>query len=124
MNAIASYKTRRLETASPHQIVVMLFQELQRRIELGARKLDDGKKGEAAPHFHHAREILAELLASLDPVPGSEELVKNLSGLYRWSVSELIAAGRDTDPARARAVSRAIQPVLEGFTELLVRSVP
>ena len=38
--SIASYRTRRIETASSVQIVVMLFQETLRRIELAATSLE------------------------------------------------------------------------------------
>lgn len=122
MNAIATYRSRRVETASPHQIVVMLYQELLRRIELGAAHLEEGSLTKASPHLHHAREILAELLASLEPVPGAEELVIRLAALYKWGMAELIAAGPPKDAARARAVGRAFEPLLDGWVESLVRT--
>lgn len=121
MNAIASYRNRRLETASPLQLVVMLYQELLRRIELGSMQLESGSPIEAVKHYHHAREIVAELLAALDPVEEAEALVLHLSGLYKWTAAELIAAGRERDPARGRRVAEVLMPVLEGWTEILAR---
>jgi flagellar protein FliS len=121
MNAIASYRSRRVETASPHQIVVMLYQELLRRIELGAVHLEKSSFTEATTHFHHAREILVELLASLAPVAGAEDLVANLTRLYKWGAAELVAVARERDPARARGVARVFEPLLDGWVETLVR---
>lgn len=121
MNAIASYRTRRVDTASPLQLVVMLYQELLRRIELGSMQLESGSPVEAVKHFHHAREIVTELLAALDPSAESEALVLHLSGLYKWTAAELIAAGKDRDPARSRRVAEVLMPVLEGWTEILAR---
>jgi flagellar protein FliS len=121
MNAIASYRSQRVQTASPHQVVVMLYQELLRRIELGAVHLEKSAFSEATVHFHHAREILMELLASLSPVPGAEELVANLTRLYKWGTAELVAVTRERDPARARKVAQVFEPLLDGWVETLVR---
>jgi flagellar protein FliS len=121
MNAIAAYRSRRVETASPLQILVMLFQELLRRIELGAVHLEAGRHTDASAHLHHAREILGELLASLRPVEGGEELIGRLGNLYVWGQAELVAAGRDRDPARVRRVSEVMMPILQGWTEVLTK---
>jgi flagellar protein FliS len=121
MNAIAAYRTRKIDTASPVHVLVMLYQELLRRIELGAQQIDRG--ADAGAHFSHARKVLTELLAALDPDEGGEggaELVQNLSSLYTWSAAELISAGRERDAVRARRVSDVLMPVLEGWTELLL----
>jgi flagellar protein FliS len=119
MHAIASYRTNRVETASPLQLVVMLYQELLRRIELGARALEGEVPTEATPHLHRAREILVELLASLQPEAGNERRVANLDRLYKWGAAELVAAGRDRDAARARKVAGALMPLLEGWSAIL-----
>lgn len=124
MNAIASYRSRRVETASPHQILVMLYQELLRRIELGASKLEQNQPLEAIPHLHHARDILSELMSSLQPVDGAEKLVGNLMGMYKWGIAELAASYRTRSPEQARAVARAFEPLLDGWVETLVRGTP
>lgn len=121
MNAIAAYRSRRVETASPLQILVMLYQELLRRIELGSLHLEAGRANDASAHFHHAREILGELLASLQPVEGAVDLVERLASLYIWCQAELVAAGRERDPARSRKVAECVMPILEGWTEVLAK---
>ncbi|MEZ4239391.1 MAG: flagellar export chaperone FliS [Myxococcota bacterium] len=118
MHAIASYRANRVATASPLQLVVMLYQELLRRVELGAVALEEGST-DSIVHFHHAREVLTELSAALDPSAGAPELVARLEALYGWSAAELVAAGRDKDAGRARRVARALQPLLEGWTAVL-----
>ncbi|MEQ1564113.1 MAG: flagellar export chaperone FliS [Myxococcota bacterium] len=123
MHALAAYKSRRVETASPLQLLVMLNQEMLRRIELGAIQLEAANPVDASAHFHHAREILTELTAALDPVNGPTDLTARLGDLYRWSAAELVAAGREKDPGRARKVGDALMPVLEGWSDLLRRGV-
>ncbi len=117
MHGIASYRSRRVETASPAQTVLLLLQEIARRVELGATALDAGRPADASPHFHHARLVIAELLAALDPSAASE-LVAGLQVLYAWVAAELVAAGRDRDPARARAAGAAIVPLIEAWASI------
>lgn len=121
--SIASYRSRRIETASSVQIVVMLFQETLRRIELAATSLENGKVRDATGHFQHARNVIAELLGSLEPVPGAEQLVAKLASLYVWSAAELGEARRDRDPVRARQVVRALEPLLEAWHEVANQSL-
>lgn len=122
MNALQTYRSRRVETASPLQVLVMLYQELLRRIELGAICLDEGDRRDATLHFQRAREVVAELNASLDPRgSGGAQLCADLGSVYTWSLAELVAAGRDGDALRARKVGRAIEPLLEGFHAVMMQ---
>jgi flagellar protein FliS len=123
MNAVMSYRSRRVDTASPLQVLVMLYQELLRRIELGAMSLEEGDRAAATDHLHRAREVLSELSASLDP-RAAEKLCADLAAIYAWSLGELVAAGRTGDALRARKVGRVIQPLLEGFQSVSSGSAP
>jgi flagellar biosynthetic protein FliS len=122
MHAIASYRANRVDTASPLHVIVMLYQELLRRIELAAKAVEGDASADATAHLHRAREILLELLASLRAEEGNEALVANLDRLYRWSAAELVAVGRDRDAGRARRVARALMPLLEGWSALMYGS--
>lgn len=121
--SIASYRSRRIETASSVQIVVMLFQETLRRIELAASSLEAGRVRDATGHFQHARNVIAELLGSLEPVPGAEQLVARLASLYVWASAELSQARRERDPVRARSVVGALEPLLEAWNEVATQSL-
>lgn len=114
MNAVMSYRSRRVDTASPLQVLIMLYQELLRRIELGATALEDEDRGTATSHFHRAREVLSELTAALDP-RSAEKLCADLGAIYAWSLGELVVCSRTGDALRARKVGRVIAPLLEGF---------
>lgn len=123
MNGIASYRSARVETASPLRVVVMLYQEVERRIELGATALEGGDSVAAAPHFQHAQQVLTELRCALVPVKGVEELVGNLDGLYRWCASELVAARVAKDAERARKVGKVLLPLLDAWNEVLAKGL-
>jgi flagellar protein FliS len=109
-----SYRSRRVDTASPLQVLVMLYQELLRRIELGSLSIEEGDRSGAVSHFHRAREVLSELTAALDP-RAAEKLCADLGAIYAWSLGEIVAAGRTGDALRARKVAKVIEPLLEGF---------
>jgi flagellar secretion chaperone FliS len=123
MNGIASYRNARVETASPLRVVVMLYQEVQRRIELGAVCLDRNDLAGAGPHFHHAQQVLTELRCALAPAPGAEELVGRLDALYKWCSSELVAARVNKDPGRARQAGKVLLPVLDAWNEVLSKGL-
>lgn len=123
MNGIDSYRSARVETASPLRVVVMLYQEVERRIELGAVCLDRADSVGAAPHFQHAQQVLTELRCALVPVQGVEELVGNLDGLYRWCASELVAARVNKDPERARKVGKVLLPLLDAWNDVLAKGI-
>jgi flagellar secretion chaperone FliS len=123
MSGIASYRNARVETASPLRVVVMLYQEVERRIELGAARLELDDASGASPHFHHATLVLTELRCALVPAPGVEELVRRLDALYTWCASELVVARVDKDAARARMAGRALLPVLDAWNEVLAKGL-
>jgi flagellar biosynthetic protein FliS len=123
MTAVSRYQSRRVDTASPVQLVVLLLEELLRRIELGAVAIESRKWRECTDHFHHARNVIAELLSALDPVPGVEKLVGDLDRLYVWSAGELTGASVGKDAVRARSVGRAIVPLLEAWRHVAAHGV-
>ena len=108
MTAVSRYQSRRVDTASPVQLVVLLIEELLRRIELGAVAIESRKWRECTDHFHHARNVIAELLSALDPVPGVEKLVGDLDRLYVWSAGELTAASTQKDANSGLPLNSAI----------------
>ncbi|MBN2801392.1 MAG: flagellar protein FliS [Deltaproteobacteria bacterium] len=93
MRGIAAYQKTRKQTASPTQIVLMLFQTAVERLE---RANDPSRIGTAewVADLHRVREIYLELLSALDE-DAAPELVPSLRSLYQWSINQLIAAGRD-----------------------------
>ncbi len=119
MYGINTYRSRRVDTASPAQVVLLLLLEAARQMELAAQCID-GEKGDAPSHLHAARNILTELQAALDPTGPAAELVGRLGPLYTWAQAELAAGGWRRDAPRIRAVGRAIAPLIEAWS--IVRS--
>lgn len=116
MHAIDCYRSRRVETASPAQAVLLLLREAARRVEMGAQAIEQDKPGETRLHLHAAREIVAELRAALDPANGAAAIVCELSALYSWAQGELASGSWKRDAERVRGVGRALVPLIEAWS--------
>jgi len=114
MRAIAQYRSNRIESASKPQIVLMLFQEALRRMEFAIQAMQDNEATAWRAHLHHVREIFLELRHALDDT-AAPELCATLRSLYQWCNDELIAAGRDGQPARIHHVIRVTTLLTEGW---------
>lgn len=113
MRGIAAYKQSRVESASPAQIVMMLFQEAVHRLTRALATLEE-EPTSWRKDLHHVREIYLELLGALD-AQAAPEMCAKLSGLYQWCLQELIEAGRTGDPEPIRNVLRVTTTLLEGW---------
>jgi flagellar protein FliS len=95
----------RVMTATPAQRVVMLYDRLGLDLTLAIGAEDATG---CAPHLDHATQVVAELLASLNPAAGGP--AENLADLYGYLLRELIAArtsaGSEGLPALADIVTR------------------
>lgn len=113
MRGIAAYKQNRVESASPAQIVMMLFQEAVHRLTRALATLEKDPAG-WRKDLHHVREIYLELLGALDP-DAAPEMCARLSSLYQWCLQELIQAGRTGDADQIRSVLKVTTTLLEGW---------
>ncbi len=93
----------RLEGASPHKLIAILFEELLRAVDATKLAMERGDMARQADRQAHALSILQALDASLDKVRGGE-VAANLSKIYREG-SRLIATG--TREKRADLILRA-----------------
>lgn len=96
----------RLEGASPHRLVAILFEELLRAIETAQAADRQGDRGKRAERQARALSILHALEASLDFEKGGE-IATSLSSIYREARRLISAGARDAQPAlmeQARAM--------------------
>jgi flagellar secretion chaperone FliS len=116
MRGYGSYKASSTKNAPKYQVVTMLFQEAVKRLNRAAssEKTDATWLGD----LHHCREIFLELSNGLDP-SAAPELCQHLAPLYSWCIDELIAAGVENSPERAKNVLRVTRTLLDGWTSAL-----
>ena len=107
----------RLEGASPHRLVAILFEELVRAIETAQAADRQGDRGKRAERQSRALSILHALEASLDFEKGGE-IAASLSSIYREARRLICAGARDAQPAmveQARAMIADIAGAWEGI---------
>jgi flagellar secretion chaperone FliS len=78
----------RLETADPHRLVAILYEELERSFDVLSRTMAQGRDIKFHPQTDRARSILVSLEASLDFKAGGQ-LSETLAGVYRSMRKEL-----------------------------------
>lgn len=95
----AAYQNVGVKTASPVQLVVLLYEGAVKHIRKGEALLaEEGAFNEAAEHVLRAMGIVTELAGILNP-QASPELAQSLSGVYQHVLGLLSKALRGRGPA-------------------------
>jgi flagellar protein FliS len=107
-----------VDMASPHQLVALLFEALQRHLGAAKLAMQGGDIAGKCKQIGAAMRILEEgLIAPLDMEKGGE-LAGNLKSLYDYCVTRLIMANAKNDVAKIDEVLKLIQPVASGWTQI------
>lgn len=98
-----AYRTNSVLSASPGQLVVMLYDGAIRFLRQGEMSMQEGAIAHANDRLQRAEAILDELLATLNMDAG--EISQRLQAIYTFCRSELIHARIDRSPQRIRKVA-------------------
>ena len=111
----ARYLGDTVATASPQQLLVMLYDRLALDLERAETALGAGDRQEAGAQLQHAQEIVMELQGSLrvDAWEGGPRL----AALYTWLLTELIAANVKGDVRRVADCRRIVEPLRDAWRE-------
>jgi flagellar protein FliS len=111
----ARYLGDSIATASPHQLLVMLYDRLALDLERGYAAMAAGDREKAGEQLKHAQEIILELQASLrvDIWDGGPRL----NALYAWLLSELIRANVKGDLRRVDDCRKIVEPLRDAWRE-------
>jgi len=130
-NASLTYKETKIKTASQGQLVIMLYDEAVRQLNLAIEQLeltDDEKKiHDRIEHISKsvmkAEEIITELMVSLDFEQGGD-ISKNLFALYTWFNRELLEANIAQDPKRIKVVRNMLSDLRNTWNEIASKYNP
>ncbi|MBI2245727.1 MAG: flagellar export chaperone FliS [Nocardioides sp.] len=89
-NPREAYLAATVATASPQQLLVMLYERLAVDLQRASDALRNGEPSKAHEPLLHAQEIVLELNASLDV--SAWDGASNLAALYDYLHSELVKA--------------------------------
>lgn len=120
-NPISSYQKveydANIESASPHQLVALLFQGAEQAIALARVHMENQNLAEKGLSISKAIDIInLGLKASLDLEAGGE-IAQNLSALYDYMVRRLITANIKNQPAILDEVSMLLKEISSAWGE-------
>lgn len=116
------YRETEVLTATPGQLVVILYDHLLlslRRSRVAMEAHDADAQSEC---LDRARNILTELLVTLDRERGGEVAV-NLAALYSFLLGELVQVGLRADVVRLDRVSHMITELRDAFAQVATTSL-
>lgn len=103
--SLDQYRKTAITTASPLQLVVMLYDGALRFMHQGRQAIVDRNLAEQNEKLQRAQRIIAELTACLDMEQGGE-IAQNLFALYDFAYNRLVSANMED---RADYVDQAIK---------------
>jgi flagellar secretion chaperone FliS len=111
----ARYMGDSVTTASPQQLLVMLYDRLALDLERAETALEAADREGARGPLMHAQEIIINLRGSLkvevwDGGP-------RLAALYGWLLTELIQANLKGDIRRVRDCRKIVEPLREAWRQ-------
>ena len=106
----------RMEGASPHRLVAILYEELQNALDGTIRARESGQEIAANNQMARAKSILAALEAGLDFERGGD-LATTLCGVYRAMQRQLATAAHDVE--KLAEVRAGVANIAQSWRELV-----
>lgn len=117
MNAYMNqYQNNQVTTASPEQVLIMLYDGAIRFVRQAKQAITDGRTGDKAKAIGKAIAIITEFSNTLDYEIGGD-VALDLSRLYDFMVRELSAVNARNDAERLAPVVKILQDLRDAFAE-------
>ena len=118
----SAYQRVQVETAvsqaSPHQLVVMLFDAYLQAVSMARMALKQGNTAMKGEQIGKAVRIIDEGLKPALNMEEGGDLAMNLNGLYGYCVMLLTQTNLNNDDKALADASRIMQPVAQGWKEM------
>jgi len=115
MNAYSNhYRNNQVMTASPEQILIMLYDGAIRFVRQAKLEIENGRQADKATAISKAVAIITEFSNTLDYEVGGE-IALDLSQLYDFMIRELSAVNACSDTKRLEPVEKILLDLREGF---------
>jgi len=92
-----AYQKNKFETASPHKLILMLYDGALTNLARAKQAQAENRKLEAGRYIRKCQDILFELIASLNEEQGGE-IARNLKRLYMYMIEQLLRANIRNSP--------------------------
>ncbi|WP_029430779.1 flagellar export chaperone FliS [Blastococcus sp. URHD0036] len=111
----ARYLGDAVTTASPQQLLVMLYDRLALDLARAGTALEAGDRETASEQLTHAQDIVLELRSSL--VVEAWEGGPRLASLYSWLMTELVQANVKCDRNRVASCLQVVEPLRDAWRQ-------
>jgi flagellar protein FliS len=118
----ARYRETEVLTATPGQLVVLLYDHLLLSLRRARAAMDARDIDAQGVSLEKGRDVLTELLVTLDRDRGGE-VAANLAALYSFLLGELVQVGIRADGARLDRVTRMIGELRDAFAQASTSAV-
>jgi flagellar protein FliS len=126
-NPLAAYRETRVKTASPGQLIVMLYDEAIKQADTAIALLGPDSKPKPADiervnaSLGKVQDVVTELMASLDFDAGGE-IAKDLFSLYVWFGREILEANIRKDGGRVQSVRDMLAQLRDAWAEAATKT--
>ena len=114
---IHAYLKHQVATASPGQLVVMLYDAAIRHCKAAQEAIAQQERDAAARSLLKAQDIVSELISSLN-VEAGRELGSALLRLYEYMYRRLVQANVRKDASAAREVERLLTDLRDAWSQV------
>lgn len=114
-NPYNKYREIQVATATPGQLLLMLYDGAIRFTREAGAALTAGQIEESNRLLQRAQDVLAELMSTLNPDAG--QIAQNLYSLYEYMQRRLIEANIKKDPQAAEEVLGLLSGLREAWAE-------
>jgi flagellar protein FliS len=112
-----AYRENTVLSATPEQLVVMLYDGARRFLRQAANAMRAREVESAHNALRRAEQVIAHLDGVLDDEQG-REVAQRLHAIYRFSLAHLNRARMDQDPQKLVEVSDMLGELRESWAEL------
>ncbi len=115
-----AYRENTVLSATPEQLVVMLYDGARRFLRQGANAMRAREVENAHNALRRAEQVIAHLDGVLDDEQGGQ-LAQQLHSIYRFSLAHLNRARMEQDPQKLAEVSDMLGELRESWVQIANR---
>jgi len=115
--AVEEYRRRAIQTASPVELISMLYEALIHHCESALRCMQEKNLEGQHSHLAKAQRILSELMSSLELQKGAE-IANNLFKIYAFCMRELSEANIKDDARKVITCIDLLKELQEAWREV------
>lgn len=112
------YKKNQIETASPKQLVVLLYEGAIKYIRLAELAVEKEDFNKVNTNLLKAQDIVTELMVSLNHQNGENAIASELQTLYSFVLSQLIQANLHKDQSKMSEMRHLMSELLEAWASI------